>query len=166
MKTVHPTRNDNASHHCQSQKCAQHHYSAPQDKNRRKQRALILRARYKMNQHLYTTFKSRHKCMCTEKHVFLFSLCPRYLNVLLTRAGSSTCIKKYRTAFLHFSKIGILSQSHSEKLVDAFIASRLENCHLLLSGCSKSSLKTLRLIQNAAVRGLMRTRKERIFFSY
>lgn len=102
MKTLHPTRNDNASHHCQSQKCAQHHYSAPQDKNRRKQRALILRARYKMNQHLCTTFKSRHKCMFIEKHVFLFSLCPRYLNVLLTRAGSSTCIKKIWDCFLAF----------------------------------------------------------------
>lgn len=44
----------------------------------------------------------------------------------------------------------ILSQKDVEKLVHAFVYSRLDYCDSLLSGCPNKSLKTLQLIQNAA----------------
>ncbi|XP_030580839.1 uncharacterized protein LOC115777144, partial [Archocentrus centrarchus] len=68
-----------------------------------------------------------------------------------------------RTAFLHLRNISkirnILSQSDAEKLIHAFITSRVDYCNSLLSGCPKSSLKSLQLIQNAAARVLTGTRK-------
>ena len=68
-----------------------------------------------------------------------------------------------RTAFFHLSNIAeirhILCQKDAEKLVHAFVTSRLDYCNSLLSGCSNKSLKTLQLIQNAAARLLTRTRK-------
>uniref|UniRef100_A0A3P8PIB2 Pyrin domain-containing protein n=1 Tax=Astatotilapia calliptera TaxID=8154 RepID=A0A3P8PIB2_ASTCA len=68
-----------------------------------------------------------------------------------------------KTAFFHLCNISkvrnILSQSDAEKLVHAFITSRLDYCNLLLSGCPKNSLKSLQLIQNAAARVLTGTRK-------
>uniref|UniRef100_A0A8D0D0W2 Reverse transcriptase domain-containing protein n=1 Tax=Sander lucioperca TaxID=283035 RepID=A0A8D0D0W2_SANLU len=58
-----------------------------------------------------------------------------------------------RTAFFHLRNIAkirnILSQNDAEKLVHAFVTSRLDYCNSLLSGCSNKSLKTLQLIQNA-----------------
>lgn len=68
-----------------------------------------------------------------------------------------------RTAFFHLRNIAkirhILSQNNAEKLVHAFVTSRLDYCNSLLSGCSNKSLKTLQLVQNAAARVLTRTRK-------
>ncbi|XP_034041739.1 uncharacterized protein LOC117524118, partial [Thalassophryne amazonica] len=68
-----------------------------------------------------------------------------------------------RTAFLHLRNISkirkVLSQSDAEKLIHAFISSRLDYCNSLLSGCPKSSLKSLQLIQNAAPRVLTGTRR-------
>uniref|UniRef100_A0A8D0CS33 Reverse transcriptase domain-containing protein n=3 Tax=Sander lucioperca TaxID=283035 RepID=A0A8D0CS33_SANLU len=68
-----------------------------------------------------------------------------------------------RTAFFHLRNIAkirnILSQNDAEKLVHAFVTSRLDYCNSLLSGCSNKSLKTLQLIQNAAARVLTRTNK-------
>ena len=68
-----------------------------------------------------------------------------------------------RTAFFHLRNIAkirhIMSQKDAEKLVHAFVTSRLDYCNSLLSGCSNKSLKTLQLIQNAAARVLTRTRK-------
>uniref|UniRef100_A0A669DD67 Pyrin domain-containing protein n=1 Tax=Oreochromis niloticus TaxID=8128 RepID=A0A669DD67_ORENI len=68
-----------------------------------------------------------------------------------------------KTAFFHLRNISkvrnILSQSDAEKLVHAFITSRLDYCNSLLSGCPKNSLKSLQLIQNAAARVLTGTRK-------
>ena len=68
-----------------------------------------------------------------------------------------------RTAFFHLRNIakirGILSQTDAEKLVHAFVTSRLDYCNSLLSGCSNGSLKSLQLVQNAAARVLTRTRK-------
>ena len=59
-----------------------------------------------------------------------------------------------KTAFFHLRSIAkirnILSQSDAEKLVHAFITSRLDYCNSLLSGCPKSSIKSLQLVQNAA----------------
>ena len=68
-----------------------------------------------------------------------------------------------KTAFFHLRNIAkirrILSQNDAEKLVHAFVTSRLDYCNSLLAGCSKKSLKTLQLVQNAAARVLTRTRK-------
>ena len=68
-----------------------------------------------------------------------------------------------RTAFFHLRNIAkirsILSQSDAEKLVHAFVTSRLDYCNSLLSGCPSNSLKSLQLIQNAAARVLTGTSK-------
>ena len=68
-----------------------------------------------------------------------------------------------KTAFFHLHNIAkirhILPQNDAEKLVHAFVTSRLDYCNSLLSGCSNKSLKTLQLVQNAAARVLTRTRK-------
>ncbi len=67
-----------------------------------------------------------------------------------------------RTAVFHFCNIAkirsILSQKDAEKLVYAFVTSRLDYFNSLLSGCTKKSLKTLQLIQNAAACVLTETR--------
>ena len=68
-----------------------------------------------------------------------------------------------RSAFFHLRNIAkirhFLSQNDAEKLVHAFVTSRLDYCNSLLSGCPNKSLKTLQLIQNAAARVLTGTRK-------
>ena len=68
-----------------------------------------------------------------------------------------------KTDFFHLCNISkvrnILSQSDAEKLVHAFITSRLDYCNSLLSGSPKNSLRSLQLIQNAAARVLTGTRK-------
>lgn len=68
-----------------------------------------------------------------------------------------------RTAFFHLRNISkirhVLSQKDAEKLVHAFVTSRLDYCNSLLSGSSRKSLKTLQLVQNAAARVLTRTKR-------
>ncbi|XP_070840477.1 uncharacterized protein, partial [Chaetodon trifascialis] len=68
-----------------------------------------------------------------------------------------------RTAFFHLRNIAkirhILSQNDAEKLVHAFVTSRLDYCNSLLSGCPNSLLNILQLLQNAAARVLTKTRK-------
>lgn len=89
----------------------------------------------------------------------------RNLGVLFDQDLSfSSHIKQIsRTAFFHLRNIAkirpILSQSDAEKLVHAFVTSRLDYCNSLLSGCPSKSLKTLQLVQNAAARVLTRTRR-------
>ncbi|TKS71954.1 hypothetical protein D9C73_006029 [Collichthys lucidus] len=67
-----------------------------------------------------------------------------------------------RTAFFHLRNIAkirrTVSQADAEKLVHAFVTSRLDYCNSLLSGCSNKSLRTLQLIQNAAARVLTGTK--------
>ncbi|KAI3367040.1 hypothetical protein L3Q82_009670 [Scortum barcoo] len=74
-----------------------------------------------------------------------------------------------RSAFYHLRNIAkirhFLSQSDAEKLVHAFVSSRLDYCNSLLSGCPNKSLKTLQLVQNAAARVLTKTRKKRPYYS-
>ena len=50
-------------------------------------------------------------------------------------------------------------KNDAEKLVHAFLTSRLDYCNSLLSGCLNTSLKTLQLVQNAAACVLTKTRK-------
>ena len=68
-----------------------------------------------------------------------------------------------RTAFFHLRNIAkvrhILSQNDAEKLVHAFVTSRLDYCNALLSGCPNKSLNSLQLVQNAAARILTGTNR-------
>uniref|UniRef100_A0A674MGZ1 Reverse transcriptase domain-containing protein n=1 Tax=Takifugu rubripes TaxID=31033 RepID=A0A674MGZ1_TAKRU len=63
-----------------------------------------------------------------------------------------------RSAFFHLRNITkirkLLTQHDAEKLVHAFVTSRLDYCNSLLSGCPNNSLRSLQLIQNAAARVL------------
>lgn len=67
------------------------------------------------------------------------------------------------TAFHHLRNIAKLRPSLSledaEKLVHAFVSSRLDYCNALLIGISGRSIQRLQYIQNSAVRILMRVRK-------
>ncbi len=53
----------------------------------------------------------------------------------------------------------MLSVSDAEKLVHAFMTSRLDYCNALLCGCPASSISKLQIVQNAAARVLTRSRK-------
>ncbi len=53
----------------------------------------------------------------------------------------------------------MLSVSDAEKLVHAFMTSRLDYCNALLGGCPASSIRKLQIVQNAASRVLIRSRK-------
>ncbi len=68
-----------------------------------------------------------------------------------------------KTAFYHLKKISklwnMLSVSDAEKLVHAFMTSRLDYCNALLGGRPASSINKLQIVQNAAARVLTRSRK-------
>ncbi|KAI2657273.1 RNA-directed DNA polymerase from mobile element jockey [Labeo rohita] len=68
-----------------------------------------------------------------------------------------------KTAFFHLRNIAklqnMLPVSDAEKLVHAFMTSRLDYCNALLGGCSASSINKLQIVQNAAARVLTRSRK-------
>ncbi|XP_030638841.1 uncharacterized protein LOC115819469 [Chanos chanos] len=68
-----------------------------------------------------------------------------------------------RLAFFHVRNINrirnALSFKDAEKLVHAFITSRLDYCNALLSGCSNRCINKLQLVQNAAARVLTRTKR-------
>ncbi|KAI5630481.1 hypothetical protein C0J50_7643, partial [Silurus asotus] len=49
--------------------------------------------------------------------------------------------------------------SDAEKLVHAFMTSRINYCNALLGGCPASLINKLQLVQNAAARVLTRSRK-------
>ncbi len=53
----------------------------------------------------------------------------------------------------------MLTVSDAEKLVHAFMTSRLDYCNALLAGCPASSINKLKIVQNAAARILTRSRK-------
>ncbi len=68
-----------------------------------------------------------------------------------------------KTAFFHLRNIAklrnMLSVSDAEKLVHAFMTSRLDYCNALLGGCPVSSINKLQIVQNSAARVLTRSRK-------
>uniref|UniRef100_A0A8C1ETF6 Reverse transcriptase domain-containing protein n=1 Tax=Cyprinus carpio carpio TaxID=630221 RepID=A0A8C1ETF6_CYPCA len=68
-----------------------------------------------------------------------------------------------KTAFFHLRNIAklrnMLPVRDAEKLVHAFMTSRLDYCNALLGGCSASSINKLQVVQNAAARVLTRSRK-------
>ena len=68
-----------------------------------------------------------------------------------------------KTSFFHLRNISKLRPSLSlpaaEKLVHAFVSSRLDYCNALLIGISGRSLQKLQYVQNSAARVLMRVRK-------
>ncbi len=68
-----------------------------------------------------------------------------------------------KTAFFHLRNIvklrNMFSVSDAEKLVHAFMTSRLDYCNALLGGCPASSINKLQIVQNAAARVLTRSRK-------
>ncbi|KAI5628111.1 hypothetical protein C0J50_8255, partial [Silurus asotus] len=68
-----------------------------------------------------------------------------------------------KTAFFHLRNISklrnMLSISDAEKLVHAFMTSRIDYCNALLGGCPASLINKLQLVQNAAARILTRSRK-------
>ncbi len=61
-----------------------------------------------------------------------------------------------KTAFFHLRNIAklrsMLSVSDAEKLVHAFMTSRLDYCNALLGGCPESSINKLQIVKNAAAR--------------
>ena len=68
-----------------------------------------------------------------------------------------------KSAYYHLKNIsrirGLMSRQDLEKLVHAFIFSRLDYCNGVLTGLPKNSIRQLQLIQNAAARVLTRTKK-------
>ncbi len=53
----------------------------------------------------------------------------------------------------------MLTVSDAEKLVRAFMTSRLEYCNALLGGCPASSINKLKIFKNSAARVFTRSRK-------
>ncbi len=68
-----------------------------------------------------------------------------------------------KTAFFHLRNIAnlrnMLTVSDAEKLVHAFMTSRLNYCNALLGGCPASSINKLQIVQNSAARVLTKSRK-------
>ncbi|KAI5092227.1 hypothetical protein C0J45_17858, partial [Silurus meridionalis] len=70
-----------------------------------------------------------------------------------------------RIAFFHLGNIAkirkMMSLQDAEKLINAFVTSRLDYyyCNALLSGCASKCINKLQLVQNAAARVLTRSRK-------
>uniref|UniRef100_A0A3P8RUL5 Reverse transcriptase domain-containing protein n=1 Tax=Amphiprion percula TaxID=161767 RepID=A0A3P8RUL5_AMPPE len=112
-------------------------------------------------------FGPKHLRELLSKHIvtldgitLTFSTTVRNLGIIFDQDMSfNSHIKQIcRTSFFHLRNTvkirNILSQSDAEKLIHAFVTSRLDYCNSLLSGCPKSSLRHLQLIQNAAARVL------------
>ena len=66
-----------------------------------------------------------------------------------------------KIAFYHLRNIAkvrlFLSLADTEKLIHAFITSRLDYCNALLSGLPKKAISQLQNIQNAAAQVLTKT---------
>ena len=71
--------------------------------------------------------------------------------------------KVTKIAFFHLRNIAkvrpFLSQPDAEKIIHAFITSRLDYCNALFTGLPKKAIDRLQLIQNSAARLLTKTKK-------
>ncbi len=67
--------------------------------------------------------------------------------------------KSYFPCYKNSILRNMLSVSDAEKLVHAFMTSRLDYCNALLGGCPASSINKLQIVQNAVARVLTRSRK-------
>ena len=89
----------------------------------------------------------------------------RNLGVTMDTAGSMSAhvVNICKSASHALWKIGkirnILDQSTTEKLIHAFITSRLDYCNSLLFGLPSYEIQKLQTIQNSAARLVLRTRK-------
>ncbi len=89
----------------------------------------------------------------------------RNLGVILeTDLSFSSHVKAVtKSAYYHLKNIArircFVSSQDLEKLVHAFITSRVDYCNGLLTGLPKKTIRQLQLIQNTAARILTRTRK-------
>ena len=89
----------------------------------------------------------------------------RNLGVIMDSSGtmSDYVAKVCKSASFSLWKIGrirnLLDQSTTEKLIHAFITSRLDYCNSLLFGLPSHQIKKLQLIQNSAARLITGTRK-------
>ncbi len=92
---------------------------------------------------------------------FLYSQKSGYIDSNLSFENHISNVTK--TAFFHLRTIAklwhMLSVSDAEKLVHAFVTSRLDYCKALLGGCPASSTNKLQIVQKAAFRVLTRSRK-------
>ncbi len=84
--------------------------------------------------------------------------------ILETDLSFSSHVKAVtKSAYYHLKNIArircFVSSHDLEKLVHAFITSRVDYCNGLLTGLPKKTIRQLQLIQNAAARILTRTRK-------
>ena len=92
-------------------------------------------------------------------NLFLFQFCQYFYTACLCVSrglhASSPWNKFQGLPFFHLRNIAkirhILSQNNAEKIVHAFVTSRLDYCNSL-SGCPNKTLKTLQLVQNAAAK--------------
>ncbi len=68
-----------------------------------------------------------------------------------------------KTTFFYLRSItklrSMLLVFDAEKLVCAFMTSRMDYCNALLGGCPASSINKLQIVQNAVARVLTRSRK-------
>lgn len=111
--------------------------------------------------------KARREHLCTFFTPLLVKPCGDVRNLGVT-LDSDLNFEKHislitKTAFYHLRNISkvrsLLSFQDSEKLVHAFIFSRLDYCNSLYAGLTKQAFNKLQLIQNAAARILTRTSK-------
>ncbi len=80
-------------------------------------------------------------------------------NALTQRSQPSIWVEKTTQRFLECRNIAKLRNRMAEKLVHAFMTSRLDYCNALLGGCPSSSINKLQIVKNAAARVLIRSRK-------
>ena len=108
--------------------------------------------RLKVNVHLQSTMLKT-----TDKTRNLGIIMDSYLNF------NSHIRSVTKSAYYHLKNIarvkGLMCQQDLEKLIHAFIFSRLDYCNGVFTGIHKKSIKQLQLIQNAAARVLTNTKK-------